>query len=97
MIHSCLIKYSGPGFTGEFNITNTLEFFPVPATNLKKIIKICQMSTRPEEDYLIAFMVILIYLKDHSAFSSHRRNKMIYDDIKILQERLDRIGGYYEH
>lgn len=91
MIHSCLIKYSGPGFTGELNITNTLEFFPITPTNLKKIIKICQMSTRPEEEYLVEFMEILKYLETHSAFLSHRRNKMIHDDIKVLQERLDRI------
>lgn len=93
MIHSCYINYSGPGFRGRFHITNTLEYFPIPATNLKKIIKICQMSTRPEEEYLVAFIEILEHLQEHSAFLSHRKCKMIQDDIKVLQERLDRIGG----
>lgn len=98
MIHFCLIYYSGPCFTGEFNITNTLEFFPVPATNMKKIIKICQMSTLPEEYYLIEFLEILKHLQEHSAFFSHRKHKMLQDDIKVVQDRLDKIGGLkHEH
>lgn len=98
MIDSCLIYYSGPCFTGEFNITSTLEFFPVPATNMKKIIKICQMSTLPEYYYLNEFLEILMYLQEHSAFFSHRKHKMILDDIKVVQERLDKIGGLnHEH
>lgn len=86
------INYRGRGFIGEIYI-HVMEYFPIPVTHMKRLMKICQMSNLPEEYYLGEFMEILNHLQEHSAFFSHRKAKMIQDDIKVLQERLDRIGG----
>lgn len=95
-IESIIINYGGRGFAGKLWI-HPLEFFPVPVTHMKRLMKICQMGSCCEERYLIQFMASLKTLQEHSAFFSHRKAKMLQDDIKIIQERLDRIGGKYKH
>ena len=90
------ITYRGRGFTGEITI-HPMEYFPIPVTHMKRLIKICQMGDAPEDIYLRELMEDLIYLQEHSAFFSSRRSKQLMEDIEILQERLDRIGGHYEH
>lgn len=87
-----LITYRGRGFTGEICI-HSMEYFPIPVTHMKRLMKICQMGDAPEDIYLRELMEDLLYLQGHSAFFSHRRSKQLMDDIKVLQERLDRIGG----
>lgn len=90
------ITYRGRGFTGEITI-HSMEYFPIPVSHMKRLLKICQMGDAPEDIYLCELMEDLLYLQGHSAFFSHRKAKQLMDNINILQERLDRIGGHYEH
>ena len=90
------IYYRGRGFSGIICI-HSMEYFPIPVTHMKSLMKICQMGEFSEDIYLNQFMEDLKYLQEHSVFFSHRKSKMLQDDIKVLQERLDRIGGPYEH
>lgn len=87
-----LIYYRGRGFSGNICI-HSMEYFPIPVTHMKRLMKICQMGEFPENVYLDQFMEVLNYLQKHSAFFSHRKVKILLDDIKVIQERLDRIGG----
>lgn len=92
IIGTIYIAYSGCGFKGEI-IIHSMEYFPIPVTHMKRLIKICQMSSCCEEIYLHQFMEDLKYLQEHSGFFSHRKAKMLQDNIKIVQERLDKLGG----
>lgn len=89
-----LIQYGGRGFEGEILI-HPLEYFPIPVTHMKRLIKICQLSNMSEDIHLIQIMTSLKTLQEHSAFFSHRKAKMLLDDIEIVRERLDKIGGKY--
>lgn len=89
-IYTININYGGYGFTGKLWI-DPLEYFPIPVTHMNRLMKICQLGTCPEEEYLEQFMRALEELQEHSAFFSHRKHKMILDDIEVLQKRLDRI------
>lgn len=86
------IEYGGRGFKGELTI-NTLEFFPIPINRMAKLIKICQMSSCCEEIYLLQFKAALKTLQKHSAFFSHRKNKLIQADLNFIEFRLNCIGG----
>ena len=88
------IQYSGHGFSGELLITS-VEFFPIPVNHMRQLMKICQMGSCSEDIYLIQIMEDLEYIQEHSAFFSHRAIKMLQNDIKLVRERLDKIGGNY--
>lgn len=86
------IRYGGKGFSGELWIA-PLFFFPIPVTHMKRLMKMCQFAIRPEEQYLREIMEALETLRIQSGSFSHKRANMILNDIKVVQERLDKIGG----
>ena len=84
------IGYIGVGFHGQL-ILCLDEFFPATTTNLKRLMIICQMGVLPEIRYLIEmYEWLLDHERVHPSLSEQKRYN---NNLKMLKERIDKLGG----
>lgn len=83
------ISYRGRGFTGILKL-DLISFFPITSSQMKRLIKICQIAEFPEEHYIREFLGALEYLHVHSY--STPAKKRLRSNMKLCNDRLNFLG-----